>query len=633
MAFQVSPAVNVSEIDLTTIVPQVSTTSGGFVGVFRWGPLNEIKLVDSEDVLKNLFGKPNSTTAVSFFTAASFLAYGNKLRLVRVADESTAKNATAEATTGSGTAGTGLLIKNDAHYESAYASGAGNVGLWAAKHPGTLGNGLKVSLAHKTGFTKTLTGTLSSTGTAVTGVGTAFTTELSIGSVLRSASGEERTVTAVGGATTATISSAFTVDLSSATVTAKWEFYNDFGFAPGTSSYASERSSVDDEVHVVVVDGTGQWTGIAGTVLEKYPFLSLASDAKNEDGSSNYYAEVINRKSKYIRWMDHLPAGTNWGTAANSTTYTAVAKPATYTLAGGVEGSTLANADKIRGYDLFVNVEEVDVSLILGGDANTTVANHIINNIVEVRKDCIALFSPEMADVVNNASGEAEDIIEFRNTLPSSSYVVMDSGWKYMYDKYNDAYRWVPLNGDIAGLCVRTDTLLQPWYSPAGLNRGGIKNCIKLAWNPSKANRDDLYANGVNAVVGFPGQGFVLYGDKTLLSKPSAFDRINVRRLFIVLEKAIATMAKFTLFELNDEDTRARFRNTVTPYLRDVQARNGIYDFKVVCDETNNTPEVIDRNEFYGDIYIKPARSINYIQLNFVAVRTGVAFSEVVGQF
>ncbi len=632
MAFQVSPAVNVSEIDLTTIVPQVSSTTGGFAGVFRWGPLNDLTLVDSEDNLVRLFGKPNSTTAISFFTAASFLAYGNKLRLARVANETDAKNATAEATTGSGTAGTGLLIKNDAHYENSYSGGQGNVGLWAGRYAGALGNGVKVSLCHKTGFSKTLAGTLSSSGTAVTGSSTAFTTELAVGSILISA-GEERTVTAIASNTGLTLNAAFTVDLSSATITAKWEYYQDFEFAPGTSDYASERSSANDEIHVVVVDGTGQWTGIIGTVLEKYSFLSLASDAKKEDGSSNYYAEVINRVSKYIRWMDHLGAGTNWGTAANSVTYTAVAKPATYTLAGGSDGSAAVSADYIRGYNLLADPENVDVSLIMGGNANTTVASHIIQNICEVRKDCIALLSPEAADAINNPDGEAEDIIEFRNTLPSSSYAVLDSGWKYMYDRHNDAYRWVPLNGDVAGLCVRTDTLLHPWYPPAGLNRGGIKNCIKLAWNPTKAFRDDLFANGINPVVGFPGQGFVLFGDKTLLSKPSAFDAINVRRLFIVLEKAISTMAKFTLFELNNEDTRARFKNTVEPYLRDVKARKGVYDYQVVCDETNNTGEVIDRNEFIGDIYIKPARSIRFIQLNFVAVRTGVAFSEVIGSF
>jgi phage tail sheath protein FI len=291
-----------------------------------------------------------------------------------------------------------------------------------------------------------------------------------------------------------------------------------------------------------------------------------------------------------------------------------------------------------NAFDLFASAEEVDVSLILQGKAvgsanNAQLANYIIDNICESRKDCVAFISPAKDDVVSAAGNETTNMVGFRNASRSTSYAVLDSGYKYQYDKYNDVYRYVPLNGDTAGLCVRTDDTRDPWFSPAGFNRGQIKNIIKLAYNPDKANRDILYKANINPVVTFPGQGTVLYGDKTMLTKPSAFDRINVRRLFIVLEKAIATAAKYTLFEFNDEFTRAQFKNLVEPFLRDVQGRRGIYDFKVVCDSTNNTGEVIDRNEFVGDIYIKPARSINFIQLNFVAVRTGVEFSEVVGQF
>ena len=293
----------------------------------------------------------------------------------------------------------------------------------------------------------------------------------------------------------------------------------------------------------------------------------------------------------------------------------------------------------VSAYDKFISASDVDVSLVLtgkskGGTNGEQLANYLIDNIAEVRRDCVVFVSPDKDDVVTNAGKDEEaDIVTFRNSLRSTSYAVLDSGYKYMYDKYNDVYRYIPLNGDTAGLCVRTDTTRDPWFSPAGFNRGQIKNVIKLAYNPDKADRDILYKSGINPVVTFPGQGTILYGDKTLLAKPSAFDRINVRRLFIVLEKAIATASQFTLFEFNDEFTRAQFKNLVEPFLRDVQGRRGIYDFKVVCDETNNTGEVIDRNEFVGDIYIKPARSINFIQLNFVAVRTGVEFSEVVGQF
>jgi phage tail sheath protein FI len=304
------------------------------------------------------------------------------------------------------------------------------------------------------------------------------------------------------------------------------------------------------------------------------------------------------------------------------------------TLSGGVYASA-TDANKQVSWDKLKDGDSVDVSLLVTGDASGTVAQYIIDNVAEYRKDCVAFLSPPSANVVNNPGSEVTAIITQKNTNinRSSSYAVFDSGWKYMFDKYNNVYRYIPLNADIAGLCVRTDTTNDPWFSPAGLNRGQIKNVVKLSWNPNKTNRDDLYKIGVNPVVAFPGEGTVLFGDKTMLTKPSAFDRINVRRLFIVLEKAIATAAKYSLFEFNDEFTRSQFVSLVEPFLRDVQGRRGIYDFRVVCDETNNTPEVIDRNEFIGDIYIKPARSINFIQLNFVAVRTGVAFEEIVGRF
>ena len=301
-------------------------------------------------------------------------------------------------------------------------------------------------------------------------------------------------------------------------------------------------------------------------------------------------------------------------------------------MSGGADG-TITTANVVSAYAQFANADSVDISLIISGPANQAIATSLISNIAEVRKDCLVFLSPERSDVVNNPGNEVTDSLAYRDSLTSTSFAVMDSGWKYQYDKYNDTYRYVPLNGDIAGLCARTDLERDPWYSPGGLNRGVIKNVIKLAYNPTKTNRDDLYVKGINPVVSFQGEGTVLFGDKTMLSKPSAFDRINVRRLFVVLEKSIARAARFSLFEFNDQFTRAQFVALVEPFLRDVQGRRGITDFRVVCDETNNTGEVIDRNEFVGDIYIKPARSINFIQLNFVAVRTGVSFDEVVGQF
>jgi phage tail sheath protein FI len=377
------------------------------------------------------------------------------------------------------------------------------------------------------------------------------------------------------------------------------------------------------------------WSGTAGTVLEKYAFVSKASDAKDDSGNSNYYKNVISNKSKYVWWVAHpatakLSSGTAWGSTANASAFKTTTANVEYSLSNGADGS-VGSSQITTAWDLFKNAEAVDVSLLVTGTGNSTIATYVITNIAETRKDCVAFVSPEKADVVDNAGNEDTDVVSFRNGLASSSYAVIDSGYKYQYDKYSDVYRWIPLNGDIAGLCVRTDNERDPWFSPGGMNRGQIKNVIKLAWNPTKAERDDLYQKGINPVVSFPGEGTVLYGDKTMLAKPSAFDRINVRRLFITIEKAIARAARFSLFEFNDQFTRAQFVALVEPYLRDVQGRRGITDFRVVCDDTNNTAEVIDRNEFVGDIYIKPARSINFIQLNFVAVRTGVSFNEVVG--
>ncbi|MCX8008356.1 MAG: phage tail sheath subtilisin-like domain-containing protein, partial [Patescibacteria group bacterium] len=388
----------------------------------------------------------------------------------------------------------------------------------------------------------------------------------------------------------------------------------------------------NDEVHVIVLDKTGLITGQPDTVLEKYAFLSKASDAKNDDGTSNYYRTAINKKSAWIWWAAHPTGGTNWGnatlTSSGPTTYNTILIPASNTLQNGSDAS-VTSADEIKGYDLFKTGESIDINLVITGAANTATVIDVISNLVEKRKDCVAFVSPPMSAVVNNVGSEVSAIKTWRNGLPSSSYVVADSGWKYQYDKYNDTFRWVPLNGDIAGICARTDEEGYPWYSPAGYTKGQIKNVIKLAWNPgSKAIRDELYNIGVNSVVSFSGRGTVLFGDKTLLSKPSAFDRINVRRLFIVLEKAIATAAQYSLFELNDDFTRARFKAACDQYLAGVKGARGVYDFLVVCDASNNTPEVIDSNMFIGDIYIKPTRSINFIQLNFVAVGTGVSFSE-----
>jgi hypothetical protein len=412
---------------------------------------------------------------------------------------------------------------------------------------------------------------------------------------------------------------------------ATWDHKSEFDSAPGTSDFAASVSGSNDELHVIVIDADGRWTGTPGGVLEKFAFVSKALNAKKSDGTNNYYKDVINSRSQYIWWMDHPVGGTNWGGVADNTAFVN-AGYSDYRLSGGVDGGMPTDGELMTAWELLANDTEYDISLIPLGKASATVATYVINNVAETRKDCVVFISPENVDtgeVILNGSSAVDQIIEYRNALPSTSYAVMDSGYKYQYDRYNDKYRWIPLNGDVAGLCARTDYTNDPWFSPGGLNRGQIKNVVKLGVFLHKTDRDNLYKAGVNPVVTFPGEGTVLFGDKTLLSKPSAFDRINVRRLFIVLEKAIATAAKYQLFEFNDGFTRAQFKNLVEPFLRDVQGRRGITDFVVKCDESNNTGEVIDRNEFVADIFVKPNRSINFISLNFVAARSGINFSEI----
>ena len=361
-------------------------------------------------------------------------------------------------------------------------------------------------------------------------------------------------------------------------------------------------------------------------------FVSKSIDSRRADGTNNYYKDVLNAQSRYVWWLAKPTAMSDWG-GPLSTDFTAAAVY-NVVLSGGTDDFNATDANLQAGFDVFKNDELYDISLIPTGKVSPTVARYVIQNVAEVRKDCVAYVSPydtvSSNPVIGYGSDEADDVKAYRTALNlSSSYGFMDSGFKYQYDRYNDVYRYVPLNGDTAGLQARSDFLTDPWFSPAGYNRGQVKSVVKLAFNPGKTERDTIYSSQINPVVNFPGQGVVLFGDKTLLAKPSAFDRVNVRRLFIVLEKAIATAAKFQLFEFNDEFTRAQFKNLIEPFLRDVQGRRGITEFRVVCDERNNTAEVIDRNEFVADIYIKPARSINVIKLNFIATRTGISFNEV----
>lgn len=964
MPFQLSPGVNISEIDLTTVVPSVATSDGAIGGVFRWGPVDQRVLVNSENELVNLFGKPTNFNAETFFTAANFLAYGNRLYVSRAAETTgstpavsialanvsygsnvfyttdtadlevgmvvvqsnknkvinannkptiVAVNATAIvlsnaasdvsavtlrferpyaaysalATTGTVANIANQIVKNKEHYLQKDGTFDSDV-QYIAKYPGEIGNSLKISVIDSSaGYssnisvanaasdsslganlvvrvgatygrivtkqlgtgntvaiedirsqisvgdnilvgnssigkqyltvkgktysvnTTSITANVSSNGDAtgvnnttyfitsnniysdgrvkfedgesvvysntsgasiggltsgttyvVTGANTTGfklqTTDgvliavsnttlstthkfvsttieaISVGLVdvsntqlinvtekfiyanngtsnnkltlnngdyivyanaagnsaigglvsgstylvanantsgFKLAVGEVANVVTLNttGITTVT-SHTFTTNCTSATLTLLfqdpyrlrkayttntisryWEYFNVVDAAPGQSPWQLQHgnTAANDELHIVVEDEDGEFTGTPGTILEVYQGLSRSTDAKNVDGSTNYYKDVINQSSKYVWWAnDRDNAASSDGLDLVSSSNLTPLRLQMQFGGDGYDESTAPLSVLGAAYDLFVSPEDIDISLVLQGkptggettvnDAtveNFELANYIIDSICEVRKDCIALISPPKNLVLNNIGSEAVDLQNWRGALRSTSYAVLDSGYKYQYDRYNDIYRWLPLNGDIAGLCVRTDSTNDAWWSPAGFNRGQIKNIVKLAWNPRKPERDVLYANGINPVVTFPGQGTILYGDKTLLSKPSSFDRINVRRLFIVLEKAISSAAKYSLFEFNDPFTRAQFKNLVTPYLRNIQGRRGITDFLVVCDESNNTAQIVDTNQFVGDIYIKPARSINFIQLNFVAVGTGVQFSEVVGKF
>ena len=567
MAFQVSPGVQVKEIDATSVVPAVSTSIGGFAGSFNWGPVEQVVSVGSEKELLSTFGTPDDNTALYFLTASAFLKYGNALKVVRAATGH--GNATAS--------GSALLIKNDDHYtNSGYDGGAGSVGEWAAKFPGDLGNSLKVEMV--------------------------------------------------------------TADVTTGNFNA-WAFNGQFDGKPGTSDYAinlGRTASYNDEIHVIVIDEDGLFTGTANTVLETFAFMSIGSDAKANDGTSNYYADVINAQSDYIRWMDHKTTSPAWSAGSTlrgaSSLAGGFATVDSKSLGGGSDDNTPLASELLLAYDLLEDAETVDVNLLFAvPDANgvNTIANDLIS-IANARKDCMAFVSPPIADS-QGSSTPAADVKAFVDTLTSSSYASCDSTALYVYDKYSDKYRYIGAAGHIAGLCANTDQIADAWFSPAGVNRGQLLGVTKLAFNPKQADRDTLYKARANPIVSFPGQGTILFGDRTLLSKPSAFDRINVRRLFNTLEKAISTAAKAQLFEFNDEFTRAQFKNLVEPFLRDVKGRRGLSDFLVVCDSTNNTGQVIDSNQFVADIFIKPAKSINFITLNFVATRSGVEFNEIAG--
>jgi hypothetical protein len=773
MPFQISPGVNVSEIDLTTSVPAVATSIGAMAGRFQWGPCNEIVNIGSETELVEKFGKPNNSNYKSFFTAANFLSYSNLLKVVRVVASDAANAVTGVGTTsrttiatenptaasavvdsftgvagevlndtGDGTtqtftftptvtlgnrdvsvsvdgvtltSGQYTLVDNTATFDITFNTAPANAdaivvtinaqdtftlsrsnygetisvdvnGTTVANTTYTL-NGLDVvfnagsvpaggdtidvtiparstvTLSNTVGpndlVSITVNGTTSVLGTDWTISGQVVT--FATGSI--PSTGDAIVITHQGPATTSyTYTSvlleneddvAFGTSQGGGAVFG-CRYPGDAGNAfkvyildsgnwntadaalPWLTDLFDSAPTDSTEMHVVVTELNPDGTE---TTVETFAFLSKADNGKSADGRNVYYPNVINETSNYIFALNHPAAGTDWGDdlTITKTSFTTLTTYDFGQLGGGTIGSMPTTGNVITGYDLFKDPELVDVSLVLGGEwadlpGGEAVATHIIDSIATTRKDCVAVISPP--ETIVKSLDAAQVVNYYQNTITTkSNYAFVDSNFKYQYDKYNDKYRWLPFNGDIAGLMARTDAERDAWFSPAGFNRGIIKNVIKVAWNQTKTDRDILYKNSVNPVLTFPGQGTILYGDKTFTAKPSAFDRINVRRLFIVLEKSIAIASKYTLFEFNDEFTRAQFVAMVEPFLRDVKGRRGVYDFLVVCDETNNTPSVVDRNEFVGDIYIKPARSINFIQLNFVAVRSGVSFDEVVGQF
>ncbi len=665
MAFLVSPGVLVTEKDLTNVIPAVSTSIGAIAVVSEKGPMDEIVTVSSENEYVRVFGKPTAATFEYFFSATNFLQYGNALRVVR-------------ATTGNlnaASGGSGIQIKNTTDYLDNYGAGQGAVGSWAAREAGTAGNNLKVSMCTNSSAYASAGGGSNLVNDASAAIGDTSITiddagadKIQVGDIIEfgdisgnftaAPSGFYYKITAISSATltiarfdpatgTTQTGGLRHAVADNAYFKRYWEFYFNFNAAPTTSDDVSNSNGSNDELHIAVVDEDGGISGTAGTILETFQGLSQASDAKDASGNSNYYVDVLYRSSEYIYWMDHEGTLANAGSSKVGQTFDNVGAQTisifTASLSGGTDDNEPTLGEMALAYDKFNDAETVDINFLISGPtqgggataADATGDTHATKmiDIAEARKDIVAFISPPRADIVNVSDpiSQTANVKAFADGLPSSSYAVFDSGYKYMYDKYNDVYRFVPLCGDIAGLCARTDTVADPHFSPAGFSRGQIRGAVKLAFSPNQTQRDELYKARVNPVVTFPGQGTVLFGDKTAQSKPSAFDRINVRRLFITLEKAISTAAKFQLFEFNDEFTRAQFRNLVEPFLRDIQGRRGLTDFSVVCDESNNTAEVIDRNEFVADIFIKPNRSINFIKLNFIATRSGVAFSEVAG--
>ena len=577
-----SPAIVTIEIDLSGVVPNVQSTTGVYVGDFRWGPVNTPTRVANETELAAKFGSPTKTNTIDFHTAAYYMRYSSDTLVVREVDSAVASNAfDSDATiTVAGTSADSAepTIKNLTDFDNQQSTLNSLGHTFVAKYPGALGNALSIEMCLP--------------------------------------------------------------DSAAQSSFDDWDYADKFDAAPATSDYAKAKGAENDEMHIAVVDRTGAFTGTKGTVLETFPFVSVAKNAKNNDGSTNYAVDIVNNASGYV-WMvgfdSDLEAAGAGADATDTSDFliTPGDKTPTITLGGASESESLTVADVQRGFDTIEDVDAYTVDFLIAPGMNDaedqkTVVNDLVSIAATTRKDCVVVASPAREDVINNTD-PTTDIVANTNGMTKSSYLFMDNNYLKVYDKYNDQYIHIPAASSTAGLMAATDFNQAPWFSPAGQRRGQYLGITDLAWSPTKTQRDTLYKAGINPVANIPGQGILLFGDKTKLARPSAFDRINVRRLFLVVERAISLAARNVMFEFNDEFTRAEFVNIVEPFLREIKGRRGITDFRVVCDETNNTAAVIDRNEFIANIFIKPARSINYVTLNFVAVRTGVEFEEVVG--
>ena len=637
MASQVSPGVVIRERDLSNaVVVGNSAIRGAIASSFRKGPVGKIVNIGSERELIDTFGAPAEANAGDWLVASEFLRYGGSLAVVRAATG--VLNATLS--------GTGVLVGTKEAFDAGVTTEK-----FAARDAGADGNNLRVVIVDKVADSKMVkAGHGLSVGDALSD---GATTDHEVTVVI-----DANTVGIKHGAAAAVTGNSFT---ASAFTASDWNAlpigttgltYKAIAPRPGTSAYASERHLSGDEVHVAVVDEA------TNTIVERLTYLSKLSDAKTPEGASAYWKDYVNEYSGYVyagsalTSAEYSPVGEAPGSASASYGATAAApltlayilSTAGGALSGGADDYAYTAGEVGAAYDLFLDTEETTVDFVLmGGDAadetDTRAKAASVAAVANTRKDCIAFVSPWTGDQVATSGGAAltpatqlANTLEFMDTIASSSYVVKDSGVKYTYDRFNDKYRYIGCNGDVAGLCVSTSSISDDWISPAGNNRGGLRNVVKLAFNPNKAARDDLYTAAINPIVAFPGAGPILFGDKTALASPSAFDRINVRRLFLNVEKRARALAEGVLFEQNDETTRSGFASSIGSYLSEVQARRGLTDYLVVCDDTNNTPEVIDRNEFVAELYLKPTRSINFVTVTVTATRTGVSFAEVVGR-